>query len=126
MSIEADNGGRRPSIPDSYASIGVPHCEDIWVDLAPADDRDLLSAAGITPPAQQFALLDIPAEDFFVCGGVCASCSGGLGTGLGGFSGPDKVRGGSRDNAKSVGLLVFAAAELVEALGALRLSVVPI
>jgi hypothetical protein len=114
VSIEADDGGRRPRIPNSNASICVTHGEDVWVNLAPADGGDLISTAGITPPAQQLARLDIPAENLFVGGGVCASGSGGLGAWLSGGGGPDNVRSRSRDYAKSVALLVLAEWALVE------------
>src|SRR5690242_7160638 len=121
MTIEADNGGRRPCIPDSNASICVPNGEDIRVDIAPANDGDLFSAACIAPPAQQLTLLHIPAEDFFICCSVCASCSRGLSTGLYGFGSPDEVRGGCRDNAKSVALLILAVWKSVESVVSLRL-----
>jgi hypothetical protein len=60
VSIETDDDGRRSRIPNAYASVGVTHGKDIWIDFAPANDGYFLGTGIVAPSAHEFTLLYIP------------------------------------------------------------------
>lgn len=96
VTIEVDYDGGNLAVPESDAAVIVADGKDILVGLALGNYRDGDGAALVSPSAQKLSLLDVPAQDLFVCGddrlSRARACSI-LGR-------PDDVGGASRDNAK--------------------------
>lgn len=88
----------------------LPNREDVLVRFALRNGGHLRPAVGIAPLAQQLALFDVPAENFFVGPDdrpPCACAPRGPRDIF--VSGPDGIRRGGGDEAKSLGMLEFPA-----------------
>lgn len=95
--------------------VNLPNRKEILVGFAVGDDRDLRFAGGVTPPPQQFAFLDIPAQDLLAgaddgSAGASATCS----TGQVIVSGPDRIRRSRCDEPERIRVLEFSAIDRLE------------
>lgn len=88
----------------------LPNREYVLVRFALRNGGHLRPAVGIAPLAQQFTLFHVPAENFFVGPDYCPPCAcAPRGTRDIFVSGPDRIRRGGGDEAKSLGMLEFPA-----------------
>lgn len=87
----------------------LPNGEDIFIGFALCNHRHLRSAGGIAPAAEQFSLLNIPAENLLTgtdngsTGASLANCAASL---L--ILGPDRIRGRRGDEPECIRVLEFA------------------
>jgi hypothetical protein len=92
------------AVPNPYAAILIPYCEDIRVGFALRNRSDGDATAFIFPAADQLAFLYIPAQYFFVRCDDCMANSGAIAI----FRRPDDVGSARGDNTERFGVLVFA------------------
>jgi hypothetical protein len=89
MTVEVHDNSGDLAVPQSNASIFVADGENIGIGPALSYGCDLGAAPFVPPPAQQLALLDIPADNFFIGGDNGLASAGGCAS----FTGPYDVGG---------------------------------
>ena len=104
VAVEVDDDGGDLAVPESNAAILIANGEDVFIGFALGDGSNGYRAAVISPPAQKFALFDIPTQNLLIGGndGLPGTCARSI------RGGPNEVGCVRRDDAERPGVLVLA------------------
>jgi hypothetical protein len=102
VKVEYDRGNL--AVPKSNAAILVSDSKDVLVSFALCDRSYRYRASFISPAAEKFTLLDVPAKNLLVRGDDRLSCAGSCSV----FGRPYQVRSRRGNDAKGLAVLVFS------------------
>jgi hypothetical protein len=103
MPVEVDNDSGDFAIPKANAAILVSDRKDVWVCFALSNCRRWRSASLVFPTVHDLALLQIPAENFFIRGDNCLPCASAIAI----LARPEDVRGARGNYTKGFGMFVL-------------------